>query len=64
MLALIDFVLGTVYFDTSSAGRSFAARSEPGAALTPTPVVDEVFAFGLSTFLSGLVGRSDGPGVP
>ena len=62
VLALIDFVLGTVYFDTSSAGRSFAGASEPGAPLTPAPLADEVFAFGLQTFLCGLelrLGRTD-----
>jgi len=58
VLALIDFVLGTVYFDTSSAGRSLADGSGPGAPLTPAPLADEVFAFGLHTFLSGLVHRS------
>lgn len=59
VLALIDFVLGTVYFDTSSAGRSFAGSDvDPGEPLTATPVADEVFAFGLATFLSGLVHRS------
>jgi len=59
VLALIDFVLGTVYFDTSSAGRSFASSDvDPGEPLTATPVADEVFAFGLATFLSGLVHRS------
>ncbi|CAN5619056.1 TetR/AcrR family transcriptional regulator C-terminal domain-containing protein [soil metagenome] len=57
VLALIDFVLGTVYFDTSSAGRSFAGRAEPGAPLAPVPVADEVFDFGLQTFLSGLQRR-------
>lgn len=63
VLALIDFVLGTVYFDTSSAGRSFAARSDPTSptASTPAPVplADEVFSFGLQTFLSGLLHRAD-----
>lgn len=59
VLALIDFVLGTVYFDTSSAGRSFAGGvAEPGAPLAPAPLTDDVFAFGLATFLSGLVHRS------
>jgi AcrR family transcriptional regulator len=53
VLALIDFVLGTVYFDTSSAGRDFAAGHEDGAAAVP----DEVFAFGLETFLAGLEQR-------
>ncbi|HEY5155254.1 MAG TPA: TetR/AcrR family transcriptional regulator [Acidimicrobiales bacterium] len=73
-LALIDYVLGTVYFDTSSAGRSpRAGRDRTGliAALPeggfPTlraneaefalPSVDEVFTFGLTTFLDGLEAR-------
>jgi AcrR family transcriptional regulator len=60
VLALIDFVLGTVYFDTSSAGRNFAARADPGSPTTPAPVADEVFSFGLQTFLSGLIRRSTG----
>jgi AcrR family transcriptional regulator len=75
-LALIDYVLGTVYFDTSRAGRG----PEPGC--NPGPVelfealpaegfptlrsneaemmgaqVDEVFHFGLTTFLDGLEHR-------
>ncbi len=73
-LALIDYVLGTVYFDTSSAGRAptgernsadlIAAlpaeafptlRANQGAFALPT--VDEVFAFGLTTFLDGLERR-------
>jgi AcrR family transcriptional regulator len=70
-LALIDFVLGSVYFDTSSAGRSLAdERHEDLAALPgayPTlrdneaelagAVVDEVFSFGITTFLDGLERR-------
>ncbi len=40
-LALIDFVLGTVFFDTSQAGRAAA----------------DVFAFGLGIFLDGLEHR-------
>jgi len=59
VLALIDFVLGTVYFDTSSAGREFAAGHDDGAAAVP----DEVFAFGLETFLAGLEHRFR-PGRP
>lgn len=52
VLALIDFVLGTVYFDTSSAGRSFAAgEGGPGGS---APVAEQVFAFGVDTFLAGL----------
>jgi AcrR family transcriptional regulator len=75
-MALIDYVLGTVYFDTSRAGRG----PEPGC--NPAPVelfealpaegfptlrsneaemmgaqVDEVFHFGLTTFLDGLEHR-------
>ncbi len=56
VLALIDFVLGTVYFDTSSAGRALAAGEVDDSAPTP----DEVFAFGLGTFLDGLSSRSTG----
>lgn len=64
VLALIDFVLGTVYFDTSSAGRNFAARPGPVDPLTPVPGADEVFAFGLETFLSGLERRFAVFGAP
>ena len=75
-LALIDYVLGTVYFDTSRAGRSTRVGPEPGrsdlivalpAEGYPTlraheaefalPSVDEVFTFGLTTFLDGLERR-------
>jgi AcrR family transcriptional regulator len=61
-LAMIDYVLGTVYFDTSGAGRErrggglfVAVLDGSGAALPPS--VDEVFAFGLATFLDGLEHR-------
>jgi len=58
VLALIDFVLGTVYFDTSSAGRSVADGQLPSAAVAATaPLADDVFAFGLETFLTGLEHR-------
>jgi AcrR family transcriptional regulator len=72
-LALIDYVLGTVYFDTSSAGRSsggdnpsnlFRALPDDGfptlranQAAFDRPSFDEVFAFGLTTFLDGLEHR-------
>ncbi len=78
-LALIDYVLGTVFFDTSSSGR--ARRLDPGldvlvpalpaegwvaelaaAATVDVPAVDEVFRFGLTTFLDGLDRREGGPG--
>ncbi|MDQ2677101.1 MAG: TetR/AcrR family transcriptional regulator [Actinomycetota bacterium] len=60
VLALIDFVLGTVYFDTSSAGRSLAERTSGAApsASPPPAAADEVFAFGLETFLVGLERRA------
>lgn len=58
VLALIDFVLGTVYFDTSSAGRSFAASRELGGSAPDVPSADDVFEFGLQTFLAGLEHRS------
>ena len=50
-LALLDYVLGSVAFDAAS-----DATVEPGgAAGTPgRPGSDEVFAFGLRTFLDGL----------
>lgn len=57
VLALIDFVLGTVYFDTSSAGRSVAAGHAPTVPEVGVPLADEVFAFGLETFLAGLEHR-------
>jgi len=78
-LALIDYVLGTVYFDTSRAGR---AGRGTGSECGPVPVelfealpaegfptlrsneaemlgteVDQVFHFGLTTFLDGLEHR-------
>jgi AcrR family transcriptional regulator len=75
-LALIDYVLGTVYFDTSRAGRgpgpeALRGPSELFEALPadgyPTlrcneaeligSTVDEVFRFGLTTFLEGLERR-------
>ncbi len=73
-LALIDYVLGTVYFDTSSAGRGASgapARLDFIASLSPQdhptlrahedefvrPSVDQVFTFGLVTFLDGLEHR-------
>ncbi|MHB1138524.1 MAG: TetR/AcrR family transcriptional regulator [Microthrixaceae bacterium] len=62
VLALIDFVLGTVYFDTSSAGRSFAAARRVDDRRPDAPAADEVFAFGLETFLAGLEHRF-GPGT-
>jgi AcrR family transcriptional regulator len=52
VLALIDFVLGTVYFDTSSAGRSFAAGEDVRSGVVPG--ADEVFEFGVQVFLAGL----------
>lgn len=73
-LALIDYVLGTVYFDTSRAGRSGPDDRDAGdhfgtlpadrfptlraneEALTLTSA-DEVFEFGLVTFLDGLERR-------
>lgn len=57
VLALIDFVLGTVYFDTSSAGRSFAAERGGGDPNPLLPDPDDVFDFGLDTFLAGLAQR-------
>ncbi|CAN5900073.1 hypothetical protein BH23ACT2_BH23ACT2_06030 [soil metagenome] len=73
-LVLVDYVLGTVFFDTSSAGRGPAGASTSAdliavlpAEAFPTlranqaefarPSVDEVFAFGLTTFLDGLERR-------
>jgi AcrR family transcriptional regulator len=73
-LALIDYVLGTVYFDTSRAGRGstrdrgstdlIAALPDDGFPLLRAheasfalPSVDEVFTFGLTTFLDGLESR-------
>jgi AcrR family transcriptional regulator len=51
VLALIDYVLGTVFFDTGSAGRDLASS------VIVLPDRDEVFAFGLEAFLSGLERR-------
>jgi AcrR family transcriptional regulator len=78
-LALVDYVLGTVFFDTSSAGR---ASSEGGSssgdlmAELPEdrfpslrthrdefvrPSIEDVFSFGLTTFLDGLERRFPPP---
>jgi AcrR family transcriptional regulator len=57
VLALIDFVLGTVYFDTSSAGRNLGSDRHPTGPAVTVPMGDEVFAFGLETFLAGLEQR-------
>jgi len=73
-LALIDYVLGTVYFDTSSAGRETRAASHRLELIEALPVetfptlraneeefaapsVEEVFQFGLVTFLDGVEAR-------
>lgn len=66
-LALVDFVLGTVFFDTSSAGRDLTQATDDGrVAALPHEVVgaglvlpstDDVFRFGLTTFLDGLEHR-------
>ncbi|MCU1393945.1 MAG: hypothetical protein JWM34_2373 [Ilumatobacteraceae bacterium] len=48
-LAMIDYVLGTVYFDTSRAGRTL--RDDLSI---ERPTAEEVFRFGLTTFLDGL----------
>jgi AcrR family transcriptional regulator len=58
-LALIDYVLGTVYFDTSSAGlpaAGYPTLRVHEADFVPPPV-DDVFAFGITTFLDGLETR-------
>jgi AcrR family transcriptional regulator len=57
-LALIDFVLGAVSFDTSRAGRRTSDTID-------RPSADAVFSFGLTTFLDGLELRrraADGKG--
>jgi AcrR family transcriptional regulator len=46
-LALVDFVLGTVYFDTSRAGQSTSETMD-------RPSAAAVFSFGLTTLLDGL----------
>lgn len=73
-LALVDFVLGTVFFDTSTTGQVSGVRrrnrhllevfpAERFAVLrarrdeVPLPSADDVFAFGLATFLDGLEHR-------
>ncbi len=72
-LALIDFVLGTVFFDTSRAGRAAAdgvteadlvAAGVSGFPVlrathnkVQSPLADDVFAFGLAVFLDGLEQR-------
>jgi AcrR family transcriptional regulator len=73
-LALVDYVLGTVFFDTSSAGRAsgYSHSSTDLIAELPAdgfptlranqdhfalPSIDDVFSFGLTTFLDGLERR-------
>ncbi|MCC5950713.1 MAG: TetR/AcrR family transcriptional regulator C-terminal domain-containing protein [Acidimicrobiia bacterium] len=83
-LALVDFVLGTVFFDTSSTGQVSGLTHERHELLAAFPAdafallrarpddvslpsVDDVFAFGLATFLDGLEHRflpSDGTAGP
>jgi AcrR family transcriptional regulator len=58
-LAMIDFVLGTVYFDTSRAGQfTVEAVSHGDSHIRPT--ADDVFTFGLTTLLDGLASRFPG----
>jgi AcrR family transcriptional regulator len=67
-MALIDYVLGTVYFDTSRAGRDRLSDGTIGVlGALPTQMVpallapwdpDEVFRFGLTAFLEGLDQRA------
>ncbi len=70
-LALIDYVLGTVYFDTSRAGRTTAAGRDEAVRLlgardgvrpdswpaAVAPTADEVYALGLAALLDGLALR-------
>ena len=55
-LAMIDFVLGTVYFDTSRAGQNSSTLPINGDGFL-RPSAAEVFEFGLHTVLDGLVHR-------
>jgi len=52
-LAMIDYILGTVYFDTSRAGRTLP--DQLGEVAVPT--ADDVFTFGVTAFLDGLETR-------
>lgn len=71
-LALVDYVLGTVFFDTGRAAHWHAGAADGGEPLLPAaddrvrrlqeaglppPSFDDVFSFGLRTFLDGLEGR-------
>jgi AcrR family transcriptional regulator len=49
--ALLDYVLGTVFFDTSRVGRSGPRHPDKAASS------DEVFRFGLRALLDGIEGR-------
>ena len=59
-LAMIDFVLGTVYFDTSRAGQNSSTLLINGDGFD-RPSAAEVFEFGLRTFLDGLTHRFPPP---
>ena len=52
-LAMIDYILGTVYFDTSRAGRALPDQLGDVA----VPDRDAVFTFGVTAFLDGLEAR-------
>jgi AcrR family transcriptional regulator len=73
-LALVDYVLGTVFFDTGRGAQWHVDAAEGGAPLPPPederlqhlqeqgfslPSFDHVFTFGLRTFLDGLEGHAD-----
>lgn len=55
-LAMIDYVLGTVYFDTSRAGQDSTMLPLHGEGFV-RPSAAQVFQFGLRTFLDGLAVR-------
>ncbi|MEO6125196.1 MAG: TetR/AcrR family transcriptional regulator [Ilumatobacteraceae bacterium] len=52
-LAMIDYILGTVYFDTSRAGRTLPDQIGE----IDVPTADAVFTFGVTAFLDGLDSR-------
>ncbi|OWY59303.1 hypothetical protein B7486_75300, partial [cyanobacterium TDX16] len=73
-LALVDYVLGTVFFDTGRGAQWHADAVEGAGPLPPPederlrqmraqgvapPAVDHVFTFGLRAFLDGLEHRPE-----
>lgn len=61
-LALLDYVLGSVFFDSASVGRHGQPDADQGLPYRDALDAissDQVFAFGLRTFLDGLVAEAE-----